>query len=197
MQNERRRGRERASNRRLSRRTVNKLRVAMLRRGRSTLALERMRAVATFGALSVLWTAGILAATSANSSLPDGNWKLQVCMSVSYTTSQPCAYIDQDLILRVERPPRDVSPIRQKQVTFEQKVSRELALRIYSGTVEAIHSCDAAHQQPAPDANMLTMVVTTVGRNDQLDCYGVDDATAGRGVLELIRVLNDSTRGAF
>jgi hypothetical protein len=150
-----------------------------------------VRLSATFSAYLVLWALGSCAAQPIAPPLPQGRWKLQVCLSQGYTSIQPCAYLDDRLILRVESPA--VPPGQQGPVVFEQHISQEVAQRIYISALAAIRSFNSTPGREVLDGALVSVTLTAAVNTAHVEFGDSDVSKMSPAVRELNGLLNETT----
>jgi hypothetical protein len=116
-------------------------------------------------------------------------WKLQACLSVGYTTRQPCAFLDQHLTLRVENP--------TGTVVLKSAVSPDVALSIYEGALSAIRSFDRAPGREVLDGTLFTVSLHVRNNTAEVKFGDSDLSNMGPEVRKLERLLHEAAGGAF
>jgi len=117
-----------------------------------------------------------------------------VCASEGYTNKQPCAYLDQRLILRVESP---VGGDMHGPVVFKEKISDDLAHMMFASALAAVRAFDRTPGHDVLDGTMFTISITANG-NDAVATFSDSDvAHMGPDVRELNRLLHETVRVAF
>jgi hypothetical protein len=114
-----------------------------------------------------------------------------VCRSEGYTSAQPCAHLDNRLVLRVENPAG--SPGEHGAVVFEHNISPELAERIYAGALKAIHTFDDTPGQVVTDGTLFSVKLATLGSTAEARFTAADTSQMSSAVRELNGLLHETT----
>jgi hypothetical protein len=124
---------------------------------------------------------------------PSGPWNLKICVLHAPTTNTPCAYLSDQLTLRVENPTWPPAP--EPKVVFERTISPALARQIHDQALKAIRSI---HRLPPSEVAMDgTSVIVELNSREKAHFTGMGVNDAGPDAVKLLGLLNDATGIAF
>jgi len=153
-----------------------------------------MRLIATFAALFACWPQWSCSGHATVPTLPQGMWNLRICLFEGITTRQPCAYLDNRLILRVANPE---SLGRRGTVVFEEHISQDSAQKIFASALSAVRSFNSTPGRLLTDGILFTIEVSASGNVAQVRFANTAVSEMGSEVRELERLLRETARGAF
>jgi len=157
---------------------------------RSTPSLERMRAIATPIAFLGPLVLGACTTISAPH-IPVGTWTLDICRSEGYTSIQPCAHLDQRLVLRVANLTKASED--QGRYLFYQVVPQALALKIYASTLSVIHAFPSCKGPDVLDGTLFSVKLITGENSATIQCGGAGISSMSPQVQSLDRLLKGAT----
>lgn len=150
---------------------------------------------APFHALRALTFVGLLGTTqAATPTAPAGPWTLKFCVFYMPSTKLPCAYLSDQLTLRVE------NATRPPTMEFERAISPEAARQIYDQTlktIKAIHNLPRPVNVTSQDGNSVIVSIDSSKGGVPAHFAGADGRVDTPEVMKLRGLLHDITGIAF
>jgi hypothetical protein len=155
-----------------------------------------VRASVMFSALLALGPPASFAGnTTSPPPLPQGSWHVRVCFSDGPSTNQPCAFLDQRLILRIENP---AAFDHKGPVVFEESISEDLARAIVGHVLSAVRAFKLRNPSAVPSNDGIFFSVYISSSVDSAEVhYPVLSRNVAPDFAELRRLLHEKARVAF
>jgi hypothetical protein len=138
------------------------------------------------------------ASAQAFSSPPATPWNLKVCLSYAPSNNTPCAYLSDNLVLRVENP--TWPPPAEPSVVFEQSISPALARQMRAqalAAIRSIHKLARPAKVVVEDGFSGTVAVNSPAKDARAAFGGAGVGDGGPEFVKLVKLLRDTTHIAF
>jgi len=151
---------------------------------------------APFDALLILSLIGLSSTLLAAPGIgPSGPWSLKICVLHAPTTWTPCAYLSDQLTLRVENPTWPLAP--QPKVVFDRKISAAFAQQLRDQALKAISSIQRLPRSAVQVTQDGTSVIVEFSSGERAQHTGMGVNDAGPDAVKLLGLLHDATGIAF
>jgi hypothetical protein len=111
-------------------------------------------------------------------------------LSEGNTSQQPCAYLDDRLLLRVENPTGPSG--KHGPVVFEQKIARGLAQRIFATALAALRSFGTTPGQAVLDGALFSVELASTGNTAKVEFGAASILNMSPEVRELNGLLHET-----